>query len=388
MKILYDFQAFYIQKYGGISRSFAELISHFPPEVVYSLALKESDNIYIKEYGFDTGIEKLSKTVDNFILPMMFKGKGRLFDLCNKLLPCYPSSLNINRNYSIEAIKKQDYDIFHPTFFDDYFLKYIKKKPFVLTIHDMITEVYPQYFKANDFQIRNKLKLAKQADAIVAVSQYTKDKIVDIFGISGDKISVIHHGYNNRINFDLIRKERPIIQSKYFLYMGLRASYKNFGLFILEMANILKEHAEYKLVCTGLPFTLEEKEIIDSLNITNQVVHYFASSHELNNLLVNAEAFIYPSLDEGFGMPILEAFAAGCPVLLNNKSCFPEVAGNAALYFNLDKNSSNFYECISSFMSYSSKQISSLRQLGYERLSLFSWEKAANQLVTLYSEIC
>ena len=104
--------------------------------------------------------------------------------------------------------------------------------------------------------------------------------------------------------------------------------------------------------------------------------------------MVNAEAFIYPSLDEGFGMPILEAFAAGCPVLLNNKSCFPEVAGNAALYFNLDKHGSDFYQCISSFISYSSGQINSLQQLGYERLSLFSWEKSATQLVNLYKELC
>lgn len=388
MKILYDYQAFLFQKYGGISRSFAELISHFPPEVTYCLALKESDNIYVKEYGFDKNVSRLSKTVDNFLLPIMFKGKGRIFDLCNKIFPYYPSSLNINRNYSIESIKKQDYDVFHPTFFDDYFLRYLGGKPFVLTIHDMITELYPQYFNTNDFQVKNKFNLAKQATAIVAVSQYTKDKIVDIFGIQQEKIFVIHHGYNNNIDFDLIRKETPIISSKYFLYMGLRASYKNFDLFITEMAKILKEHSEYKLVCTGLPFTLEESKLIRSLNISNQVIHYFASSHELNNLLVNAEAFIYPSLDEGFGMPILEAFAAGCPVLLNNKSCFPEVAGNAALYFNLDKHGSDFYQCISSFISYSSGQINSLQQLGYERLSLFSWEKSATQLVNLYKELC
>ena len=156
MKILYDYQAFLFQKYGGISRSFAELISHFPPEVTYCLALKESDNIYVKEYGFDKNVSRLSKTVDNFLLPIMFKGKGRIFDLCNKIFPYYPSSLNINRNYSIESIKKQDYDVFHPTFFDDYFLRYLGGKPFVLTIHDMITELYPQYFNTNDFQVKNK----------------------------------------------------------------------------------------------------------------------------------------------------------------------------------------------------------------------------------------
>ena len=86
--------------------------------------------------------------------------------------------------------------------------------------------------------MKNKFNLAKQAAAIVAVSQYTKDKIVDIFGIQQEKIFVIHHGYNNNIDFDLIRKERPIIPHKYFLYMGLRDSYKNFDLFIMEMAKI------------------------------------------------------------------------------------------------------------------------------------------------------
>lgn len=66
MKILYDYQAFLFQKYGGISRSFAELISHLPQTVAYSIALKESDNIYVKEYGFDKNVSRLSKTVDNF----------------------------------------------------------------------------------------------------------------------------------------------------------------------------------------------------------------------------------------------------------------------------------------------------------------------------------
>ncbi len=67
------------------------------------------------------------------------------------------------------------------------FLKYLGGKPFVLTIHDMITELYPQYFNANDFQVKNKFNLAKQAAAIVAVSQYTKDKIVDIFLVFNKK---------------------------------------------------------------------------------------------------------------------------------------------------------------------------------------------------------
>nr|WP_255204232.1 glycosyltransferase [Bacteroides caecimuris] len=97
--------------------------------------------------------------------------------------------------------------------------------------------------------------------------------------------------------------------------------------------------------------------------------------------------FVYPSLYEGFGMPILEAFAYGCPVLLNNKSCFPEIAGDAAVYFLLDDQGSDLVEKMKMAFSWSNEERESIIQLGYERLNLYSWKKSAEQLKDLYVSI-
>jgi glycosyltransferase involved in cell wall biosynthesis len=117
------------------------------------------------------------------------------------------------------------------------------------------------------------------------------------------------------------------------------------------------------------------------------VVHFSATDENVKNLYAHAVAFVYPSLYEGFGMPILEAFAYGCPVLLNNKSCFPEIAGDAAVYFLLDEQGSDLVEKMKMAFSWSNEERESIIQSGYERLNLYSWQKSAEQLKDLYVSI-
>ena len=123
------------------------------------------------------------------------------------------------------------------------------------------------------------------------------------------------------------------------------------------------------------------------MNLSNNIIHIEANDNQLKNLYANAEAFIYPSLYEGFGIPILEAFAYGCPVLLNKKSCFPEIAGNAAIYFESDQYKSNIYETLILFYNLSTIEKEALKNKGYERLTSFSWENSAIKLQKLYSKL-
>lgn len=115
-------------------------------------------------------------------------------------------------------------------------------------------------------------------------------------------------------------------------------------------------------------------------------MHLFASEKDVKNLYAFAKAFIYPSLYEGFGMPILEAFAYGCPVLLNKKSCFPEIADDAGVFFRDDNDISDLREkwrkCLVGMMKkepYYSK--------GYERLTSFRWEESSRQLLAVYHSV-
>lgn len=382
MKVLFDYQAFQMQKFGGVSNCFCKLLSNFNNDITFNIGIVQSDNIHLWQSNLCPNLEKINIDIHKFIAKYKFKGKGLFYIWRNKLLPINTAE-NLNRRRSIELLKKGDFDIFHPTFFDDYFLKYLNGRPFVLTIHDMMPELFPEYYSKNDFQILAKRKLSKQAAAIIAVSENTKNDIVKILGISPEKIHVIYHGGPKIESL----KGDSIYEFPYFLYVGQRNTYKNFSQLLIDFSKFISFHKEIKLVCTGPQFNAKEKGLISTYKLKNNVIHTEASDEQLKKLYANAIAFIYPSLYEGFGMPILEAFAYGCPVLLNNKSCFPEIAGDAAIYFDSDSNNSNIYETLETFYHLSDSEIEELRNKGYKQLSLYSWEKSALKLQELYESI-
>ena len=118
-----------------------------------------------------------------------------------------------------------------------------------------------------------------------------------------------------------------------------------------------------------------------------QVIQIFADDNTMSNLYRNAECFIYPSLYEGFGLPILEAYAECCPVLLNYKSCFPEIAKDAAVFFNMDQNTSNLNQVLEEFIFGNSIDKNSLLNKQTNRLQQFKWDKSAQQLENIYKSI-
>ncbi len=386
MKILYDYQAFTMQYWGGISNCFCKLISNSTCDFNYEIGIEQSNNFHIKESDICPNIVPAKFDTKNFLPYINFRGKGRIYSYINKLVPFLPTAENINKRKSIELLKKGDFDIFHPTFFDDYFLPYLNNKPFVLTIHDMIPELFPQYYyQKNDLQIINKRKLANKAAAIIAVSNKTKEDIIDILKIPEKKITVIYHG-GPKVDIK-INEEHSLIISPYFLYVGARERYKNFKQTIWDFKKFNELHKNVKLICTGNPFTQQEWQLISSLKLEDSIKNITANEQELKKLYSNAIAFIFPSLYEGFGIPILEAFAYGCPILLNEKSCFPEIADNAAIYFNSDELGSNLFEKMCYIYNLSQEKRDNLINLGYNRLSFFSWEKSSDQLYSLYKKI-
>ena len=385
MKILYDYQAFTIQKYGGVSKCFCELISRLPPNIQWEIGIKESDNIHLHQSQLITSLRNSKISKETFITKKHFRGKFRLYNYINDFFPNFPSVENINRKYSINLLKRGDYDIFHPTFFDNYFLPYLNGKPFVLTIHDMIPELFPEYFKRNDMQIVMKKELIQKASAIVAVSEQTKYDIVHLLNTDPEKITVIYHGGPNINNSSA--KEKPLFENPYILYVGTRSAYKNFTQFLKAFALFHKEVPDVKLICTGSSFTKAEQSLIENLKISHSIINFFADDKQLANLYAHALTFVYPSLYEGFGMPILEAYAYGCPVILSQCSCFPEIAKEAALYYNVQKGEKELMNRLLEIYNYSDIQRQNLIQLGYERLSNYSWEKSSAQLAQLYNNM-
>ena len=140
-----------------------------------------------------------------------------------------------------------------------------------------------------------------------------------------------------------------------------------------------------KLVCVGSLFSRDEENFLVNSGIRQQVLAISVSDDLLYSLYRNALVFVFPSIFEGFGIPILEAFANNCPVCLSNSSCFPEIAGNAALYFNPEDRDS-IYNSVKKIIT-DKKLASELINRGMERLSLFSWSKAAQQTLNVYKKI-
>ena len=135
-------------------------------------------------------------------------------------------------------------------------------------------------------------------------------------------------------------------------------------------------------MCVGPPFNQSEEEFLNELGIRRQVLALSVSDDVLYSLYSHAQVFVFPSIFEGFGIPILEAFANNCPVCLSHSSCFPEIAGNAAIYFDPEDKIS-ILESVQKVVS--NKTLSSeLIKRGAERLSMFTWRKAAQQTADVY----
>lgn len=386
MQILFDYQAFELQRIGGVSRSYAELISHLQNENCRCIVgIMESDNIYLSEMKLVSGLKPT-----NYRHDMLFGGK-KLFKgqrmLIRKALHWYGyenDCKQVNKDCSIKLLRNQQFDIFEPTFFDSYFLPYLKNKPFVMTVHDMIPELYPEYFSMEDFQIIQKRMLCPLAAHIHVPSQKTKEDLVNILDVSPDKITVIPHGRPDFIEDGY--SAPPIFDFPYLLYVGDRFGYKNFSLFIKECSYIIQKFPEIYVVCTGKDFSEREQAELVELGIANNVIHLFTSEESLRNLYHFAIAFIYPSAYEGFGLPILEAFTSDCPVMLNNASCFPEVAEDAALYFDINEDG-DLYEKFGAFYSAGRDVRNEMIRKGRDQAEKYSWDKSARLLRKVYDAL-
>lgn len=360
-KILYDHQMFTFQRFGGVTRYFADLMYNLPQnEFMADMPMRYCENHYVTEtYGHK---------FDRLSFPENYRIRRRLYELANDFV-------------SKRAIKNGDYDIFHPTYYNPYFLNALKKrqKPLVLTIHDMTFERFPQEVLIYDKTILNKKRLVQEADHIIAVSENTQKDIIEILGIAPSKTSVVYHGYKP------IAEPTPQLFDHYILYVGERKGYKNFLSWLTAIYPLFSDDNKLKVVCTGVAFSQAELSVFAELGITDRVIHISANDAQMASLYRHALCFVYPSLYEGFGIPILEAFANNCPVCLSDASCFPEVAGNAALYFN-PNDTNSMYSTLKELVG-SSALRDELRIKGALRGKEFSIERMVEQTCNVYRKL-
>lgn len=366
MKILYDHQIFTQQQYGGISRYFYELIKRFEGiENRCDVATSFSNNAY---YNKD-----INGDLKEFLPKINFRGKNRI-------------SRCINQSKSISIIRKSNFDIFHPTYYDPYFLKIKFNKPFVVTFYDMIHEKFSDQFqdlKSDTLIYKNKKRLLEESSKVIAISETTKQDIIQIFGLDSKKIEVVYLGSSLSIS---LTNHKRIVDEDYILFVGNRDMYKNFIFFVTSIADLLVNN-NLKLICAGGgDFTTQESILLKSLNINDKVIFKKVINDDvLANYYEHALFFCFPSLYEGFGIPILEAFGCRCPILLSNGGSLPEIAGDAALYFD-PTNKDSLLSNARKMLSDETLRIKLVEQ-GNARLNMFSWDKTYQDHINIYKSI-
>lgn len=361
MKILVDYQILCAQKYGGISKytyNMMREIMHYV-EIEFGIPVVVSVNEYFRDMIKGKTLKKYPK-----------KGK-RILRIINKF-------------YTILYVLSHKIDIYHPTYYDPYLLKLcnLKKIKIIVTIHDMTHELFTGVLPYAKKTIRWKKKYIYQADIIIAVSENTKKDILKLYpDINPQKIKVIYEGGICNEN----TTKMSALPDKYILYVGERRYYKNFTFFLMSVAKILHEK-DICLVCVGGgDFKEKEKDEFEKYEVENKIIRLDCTEDELNDVYQNAIMFVYPSLYEGFGIPILEAFANGCPVVCSNTSCFPEIAGNAALYFS-PNNEEDICEKISMMLE-DEKMREDYAAKGRIRSEFFSWNKMGQKIKEEYCNI-
>jgi len=370
MKILLDPQIFDQQSYGGISRYYTEVFSILAEKkgVEVVLPIYSSDNAYVKNTGL---------LVENKALNFLYKVLA-FFKISTRSLRRKKSEKLLNQSFMAN-----DYDAFVPTYYHPYFLDKINDKPYVLTVYDMIHELLPQYFVDDSFKVvERKLQLLEKATKIIAVSNNTKKDIIKIYPqVDPDKIVVIYHGSSIKID-STVKINLP---DNYILYVGARANYKNFKFLVKSAAPLLKKDSNLVLIAAGGgKFNEEEISFIKELGVENQIVQRCFQEEELGHYYQNAKCFIFPSLYEGFGIPVLESMACGCPIILSKHGSFPEVAGDAGIYFDSDSEG-DLREKIEIVLSDENLR-KQYAEKGLERVKKFDWKDAAEQCLQVYTD--
>lgn len=380
MKVLYDGLGL-AEPHGGVSRYFTEVIKRLPSDIEPEIAVAETRNAYLQEEPFR--IPRARCCIGDFMGGRRFRGKRLAYALAARMFPkAWPSSELANARMFREAAKRGDFDVLHLTTPHpecDCWSVAAGRRPIVVTVHDLIPEIYPEYYRNPRRVARLRRPMLNAAAHVIAVSENTKRDLVERYGVPESKISVVYHGFRPSPEKS---GQSPFAGMKYILYVGKRDGYKSFGFFLSAVAPLLREDGALNVVCTGLPFTAEEKRRVDELGLRGRVLQDFVKDESMSALYRGAVCFVYPSLYEGFGIPILEAFAAGCPVVLSRASCFPEVAGDAALYFD-PGDGEGLRSCVCSLRD-DDRLRRGMVDKGRMRAEKFSWDKCAEQTAGIY----
>ncbi len=373
LHVFFDDSIFHVQPVGGISRYVTSLTA----------ALSASDQCRVTLFcGWSPAqIPAILRKIQNL----------RIFHLPR------PTSWRVNtaaarlsgfwRRAVFRSERRAGEDsVYHPSFytFDPFIAG--SADAMVTTFHDMIAELCPEQSKRSVRHLEQKVNAGKRADGILTVSKSTFGDLTRLHPWTTDKISVAHLATNLAASprSPSVKWQQHV--AGYFLMVGHRDHYKNGAMALRAFIEFSKRQGEeiYGLViCGGGALGENEIQELEAVGLRSRVIWTSASDEELENLYSHAIALLYPSRYEGFGLPVLEAMACGCPVITTRISSLPEVGGQACIYVDPDE-SDQIADCMQGLAS--DPQFRSRFILaGLKQSELFSWERCANKTLAAYN---
>ena len=362
MRITFDNDIFAIQQYGGISRYYVELLAKISEDNFHNAQAGVLHGFHRNHYlkNIDLNLKSKPAYLRNF--------KGAGFAL---------TRLNWYFNAIVSAPKT---DIYHATYYR--FPKRLSPSiTKIITVYDMIHELYPNYFCAGDSTVSLKAKAINSADHIFSISQNTKQDLMDIYQVPESKITVTYLGVDHL----KVRKQQMHKRENFLLYVGPRGGYKNFNGLLATFSKLLTTRNNLDLIAFGGGhFNDGEKALINDLNIPFERIKQISGPDEvLSGLYSRALVFVYPSFYEGFGIPPLEAMAKGCPVVASKTSSIGEVLGTGALLCD-PHNVSDMVNKVGAMIS-NTEYRNSFVQKGYQQIKRYTWEQTTNLTLQTYS---
>jgi glycosyltransferase involved in cell wall biosynthesis len=360
MRILYD-GFIYAQTAGGINRYFSRIINKLPDNYAPTLTVS------------------CFSEIDRPSHPQLQLVKYKRF---------WPEkiSFRLEKYFFRTAVNTQGYDLIHPTYYSLLSMQEVKtlRAPVVVTVWDMLHEIFAEQLDPSGQQAEKKRKAITAAQAIICISENTKKDLLERYPSVERKVSVTYLAPGIDASISYGPEATPV--RPYYIYVGGRWSYKNFGGLLAAFAKVISSYPDIALCIVGAPFNQTEEKLIAELKLSHNIEHYgYLNDSHLAKLYRHSIALVYPSLYEGFGLPPLEAMACGTAVVAANCSSIPEVVGDAGLLFN-HKSKDDLADSLLHLLANPISR-NNLISAGYRRLQAFSWEKTVSQTLNVYRSV-
>lgn len=362
--IWFDHQIFSIQRYGGVSRYFYELSKAIneQPDMRTHIFAPLHVNAYLQH-------DKVSKGMR---IHAPYPKRGLRFRP-RLLAPLLHLALRVWRP-----------DVLHETYYGLDHTHLAEGQRVVTTVHDMVYEKFPGLLDRSADRIAMKYRSIKRADQIICISDNTRKDLLEIYPEFMDRVSVVHHGVSLAEPSDEAVLKFP---EPFLLFVGTRSHYKNFERLVQAIGASTFLRTTFGLTLFGGgPLTMAERSMIRVAGIPEQRILQVSGPDELLSLAYRrATAFVFPSAYEGFGMPLTEAMRHHCPILCSRASCFPEICGDAAEYF--DPFDVDEIQDVLERTLASPSRLAELASAGALRGQNFSWRKCAAETAKVYRKL-